>query len=383
MQNFSGNHKHLKNIAPSQTIQKGFIMKNLHSLFTLALILLTAPLLNAQETARLQVIHNAADPGAAIVDIYIDDALLIDDFGFRKASPFIDAPANTEFVIGVAPPNSSSAADAIAQIPVTLEANETYVAIANGVLDPTMFSANPDGIETGFQLLVKAGAREMGMMKDKVDFFVLHGATDAPAVDVLARGVGALVEGAAYSAITDYISVTAANYILDIIPAGANETIVATFDAPLASLGGDAAVVFASGFLSPAGNQNGTAFGLFAALPTGDVITLIPPTGTNVNQEHNATIIINYELRQNYPNPFNPTTTITFAVPERANVSVVVYDILGQEITRLLNEEKSAGAHSIIWNGQNSKGFQAPSGAYILSLQAGDFNQVRKMTLLK
>ena len=78
--------------------------------------------------------------------------------------------------IGVAGPNSTSAADTIKNFTVTLTENETYVAIANGVLDPNSFAANPDGRSTAFTLFIKAMARENGTSGD-VDFFVLHGSS--------------------------------------------------------------------------------------------------------------------------------------------------------------------------------------------------------------
>jgi hypothetical protein len=239
------------------------------------------------QTARLQVIHNAADPGAVSVDIYLNGGLLLDNFGFRDATPYIDAPAGTPINIGVAGPNSTSAADTIKNFNVTLTANETYVAIANGVLDPNSFASNPDGRSTAFTLLVKAMARENGTSSD-VDFFVLHGSTDAPTVDVLARRVATLVDDAAYGDITNYITVPAASYILDVTPGSDNSTIVASFEADLSGLGGGAAVVFASGFLDPSANQNGEAFGIFAALPTGDVVAFPSVELARLQVIHNA-----------------------------------------------------------------------------------------------
>ncbi len=88
----------------------------------------------------------------------------------------------------------------IATIPVGQLADmEKYVVFANGVLDPSSYAANPDGVSTAFELLVKPMAREMAM-SDNVEFFVLHGATDAPTVDVIARDVATLVDNAAYTA---------------------------------------------------------------------------------------------------------------------------------------------------------------------------------------
>ncbi len=103
--------------------------------------------------------------------------------------------------IGVAPGNSSSVSDTLKNFAVTLANGETYVAIANGVLDPNSYASNPDGRSTAFTLFIKTMARESGTGSD-VDFFVLHGATDAPTVDVIARGVATLVNDAAYGDIT-------------------------------------------------------------------------------------------------------------------------------------------------------------------------------------
>lgn len=239
------------------------------------------------QTARLQVIHNAADSGAVAVDIYLNGTLLLDNFGFREATPYIDAPAGTPINIGVAGPNSTSAADTLKNFNVTLTANETYVAIANGVLDPNSFASNPDGRSTAFTLFVKAMARETGTSSD-VDFFVLHGSTDAPTVDVLARRVATLVDNAAYGDITNYISVPAASYILDVTPGNDNSTIVASFQADLSGLSGGSAVVFASGFLSPSENQNGEAFGIFAALPNGTVVEFPSVQLSRLQVIHNA-----------------------------------------------------------------------------------------------
>jgi hypothetical protein len=100
--------------------------------------------LKAQQTAKLQVIHNAADKAAATVDVYVGAMKAFDDFAFQTATPFADLPAGIPLVIGIAPGTSNSVADTIATFTVTLEPNGTYQAIANGVLTPGSFAANPD-----------------------------------------------------------------------------------------------------------------------------------------------------------------------------------------------------------------------------------------------
>jgi hypothetical protein len=229
------------------------------------------------QTARVQVIHNAADPAAASVDIYLmegtNELLKLDDFAFRAATPFVDAPAGVDLSVIVALPSSSGPTDGVVTtIPIGQLADMgKYVVFANGVLDPTQFAANPEARGIGFELLVKDMAQEEST-SDNVEFFVLHGATDAPAVDVIARDVATLVDNAAYTDMTGYIPVPAASYILDVTPAEDNETIVASFTADLSGLGGGSAAVFASGFLTPSANQNGEAFGIFAALANGTVV---------------------------------------------------------------------------------------------------------------
>ncbi len=226
----------------------------------------------ADPTARVQVIHNAADPAAATVDVWINGARAIDDFAFRAATPYLDLPAGVNLEIGVAPGTSTMASQALATFDVTLAADGTYVVIASGVLNPAAFQANPDGAATAFTLLVKDLARESAVAAGSVEFFALHGATDAPTVDVIARGVTTLVPDAGYGDLTSYVAVPPAVYTLDVTPGADNSTIVASFRADLSGLAGGAAVVFASGFLSPANDQNGPAFGLFAALPNGTVV---------------------------------------------------------------------------------------------------------------
>lgn len=85
-----------------------------------------------------------------------------------------------------------------------------------------------------------------------------------------------------------------------------------------------------------------------------------------------------YELSQNYPNPFNPTTNLEFGISEFGFVSLIVYDVSGKEVAKLVNEVKPAGYYTVKFNGSN-----LPSGIYICTLIAGDFYVTKKMTLIK
>jgi len=88
-------------------------------------------------------------------------------------------------------------------------------------------------------------------------------------------------------------------------------------------------------------------------------------------------------LAQNYPNPFNPSTAIPFSVPRRQEVSLVIYDVLGQRVRTLFSGSLAPGFHTLIWNGRDDLGHQAGAGLYFYLLEMGEFRQTRKMVLVK
>ncbi len=104
------------------------------------------------------------------------------------------------------------------------------------------------------------------------------------------------------------------------------------------------------------------------------------PKGYNPTdiKELSTGIPAKFTLDQNYPNPFNPTTKIKFAIPADENVSLKVFNVLGQEVATLVNQNMKAGLYSFDWNAANLS-----SGVYFYRIEAGSFNQTRKMMLLK
>ena len=83
-------------------------------------------------------------------------------------------------------------------------------------------------------------------------------------------------------------------------------------------------------------------------------------------------------LYQNYPNPFNPTTRINYEIPERSFITLKVYDVLGNEVAALVNEDRSIGNYTIEFDATT-----LPSGIYFYRLQAGSFVETKKMILMK
>jgi hypothetical protein len=270
---------------------------------------------------------------------------------------------------------------------VTLEAGETYVAVANGVLDPGSYAPNPDGRSTAFSLYAIDGVSESSRWPFFIRLLAFHGSTDAPAVDIFARTKYfrfMLFDDLAYGDFSPHRVVFPGQYTLEVTPGSDNGTVVASFEADLSGLGGGAAFVFASGFLDPAANQNGAGFGLFAALPDGQVIALPAASGVMASEDSDmmlakaASLPESFSLSQNYPNPFNPSTTISFSLPAASDVSLKIFNVLGQEVTTLIDGPMDAGEHSVQFDAAN-----LASGIYFYRINAGSFMDTRKMVLTK
>jgi hypothetical protein len=117
---------------------------------------------------------------------------------------------------------------------------------------------------------------------------------------------------------------------------------------------------------------------------TGRFLTKIyKPDSLTVNSEKSFNIIKSTSLNQNYPNPFNPVTNIRFEMGQLSNVSIKVYNILGKEITTLLDKELSPGSYTISWEARDSNGKLLPSGMYLIHLHSGNYTNIIKALLLR
>ncbi|NIO28947.1 MAG: T9SS type A sorting domain-containing protein, partial [Candidatus Latescibacteria bacterium] len=106
--------------------------------------------------------------------------------------------------------------------------------------------------------------------------------------------------------------------------------------------------------------------------------------GGEITKEEDTKLPLKYELSYNYPNPFNPVTTLRYDVPSPGSVvSIVIYNIKGQAVKRLMNQYKAPGFHSIAWNGKDDRGESVASGIYFVQMKAEGFRQTRKLVLLK
>lgn len=227
------------------------------------------------DPAYLQVIHNSGDTNADGVDVYLNGALAQADFGFREATGYLTVPAGEQLVDIYAGGADTQNADPVATTNTpALSAGESHVAVAQGVLDPGNFdtSANND---IGFGLTYISPARRAADQGGEVDLRVVHGATDAPAVNVNVPTEDGpdlgLASDLAYNGVSDsYVGVAAGVYTVNVAPASGGNP-VASFDVDLSGNENEAVTVLASGFLTEDNEATGgeEPLGLLAVFSDG------------------------------------------------------------------------------------------------------------------
>ncbi len=318
------------------------------------------PIVEIRETAQVQIVHNSPSPD---VDIYVDGTLAVENFSYRSSTGLVNLPLNT--VVGIAPAGD----DIIAEFPFALEQGVDYIVVASGILNNT---------ETPFTLLASTLNQEA---QDNESFAlkVLHGVTDAPAVDIYANG-SLVIDSLVYGDFTDYLQLPVGNYTIDITAHGAQQA-VASFSAPLTGLGGGAGILYASGFL--AGADTDPAFALVLTTPSSYVVEL-PATETYLKIDNIFTAELNeFTLSSNYPNPFNPITSIRYNLKTDSEVTITIYDLLGNVINKLFKGTQNAGSKKINWNATNNAGDQVSSGVYIYKIETNNSSNFGRMMYLK
>lgn len=312
-----------------------------------------------ESTTRVQVIHNSADALADSVDIYLNGALALDNFAYRTATPFLDLPAETPVVIGVAPKNSASYGDTLTTFTFTLDATRKYIVVANGLVDANA-GYSPF---VPFNLSVYDMAREEAAMTGNTDVLVHHGATDAPAVDVneLSVPAGTVVNNMEYGDFAGYLGLGTMDYVLEITDS-TNSTRVELYDAPLATLGlqDSALTVIASGFLDPSNNNNGPGFGLWVALANGG--NLIPLNSTiGLDEESNSLPL------SAYPIPVKD--------------ELIIEGLVGEWQYQLTDYSGRVLKKGVLADQQALRLDQLPSGSYLLNLSRD--GEARSLKIMK
>ena len=242
-------------------------------------------------TSRVQIVHNSAN--APAVDVFVNGAKAVPGLAFRNATPFVSLNAGVPLTVALkgASAGTDTSNPAFRRV-YELAGDEGYYLIANGNLGLPggVYAPNPDGISNSFDITVIGGAKETSAVATNVDLRVFHGSSDAPTVDIKAQGVGTLVDNAPFRGSSDYLPVPAANYTIQIAPGSGSPNLLA-YKAGIAGLGGNTALVLASGYFNPAANTTGgtagPGFGLWAFTPSGQAVQL-PKATSRVQIVHNS-----------------------------------------------------------------------------------------------
>ncbi|MCB9200272.1 MAG: DUF4397 domain-containing protein [Flavobacteriales bacterium] len=321
--------------------------------------------------ARVQVMHNSADAAASSVDVWLNDGLLLDDFAFRTASPFVDAQAGVPFDVTIAGPGSTDTTSAVARYTYELDADETYILVANGIVSGSGYMPVQP-----FDIYVFGGARETATSgAGNTDILVFHGSTDAPTVSVVETAVlggATLVSNMSYGEFGNnaYLEPPTNDYTLEIQAGG---TPVVAYDAPLATLGlqGEAITVLASGFLDPTMNSNGPAFGLWVALAGGGPLVELP-ISTSVNELDRLTGFTAW------PNPANDILYVDLNTVEGLQASMVLTDMTGRTVRRTDGLNLAAGESRLVMDMQGLS-----EGLYQLSIVGNDVIRTAQVQVMR
>ena len=322
-------------------------------------------------TARVQVIHNSADAAAATVDVWYNATPLIDDFEFLSASPFVDLTAGVEFDITIQPSNSTDTTSGLWRKSYTLLGDKTYILIANGIVIPAGYNPAP-----AFDIYIYDMGQEAATDPSKGDVLVFHGSTDAPVVDIYAAPSIELINDLAYGSFSNgYLTLDIADYIIQVRDeSGTN--VVANFGAPLQTLNlsGFAITIIASGFLTPADNNDGPAFGLFVALPAGGDLVALPPYITSSQDININTDRLNFKI---YPNPVTDMVNLNYTLDSGGNVDITLYDMTGKKVFA-----RSFGYYS---EGTNELSFSIDllEGIYMIVLESGQVRQAERIRVVR
>ena len=233
-----------------------------------------------EDVARLQIVHNAADPALAQVDIHpgtFPNPNPI-QLNFRQATPAIFVPGAVTVPLTFSPRGNTTTP--LATVNLTLPpAGSNAAVFAQGVTNPSNFAANPNNISTAFGLKGFTGVKGVEAAGNFAAM-AFHGVTDAPTVDVEIVGVGT-VSNLSYGS-SSAAPITFASGVARRININVGSSTVASFNLSQTQARDQVgAIIFASGFLNPANNQNGPAFGLYIVYPTGEVQPLSLISGIN------------------------------------------------------------------------------------------------------
>lgn len=249
--------------------------------------------------------------------------------------------------------------------------------------------------------------RRNGALTDITNQWLLQGAQydnyvigGVPTV-VNVNSVGGLIQGGAIYTYGLKSTMTIANPIANVNLTDASTTFTRNLTNPALFTGAQGAITYSVSVANPAVATVAIASNVLTVTRKVSGATSVTVTGTDafdgsrIDHTFQLSVVSDVEpspgvvpteftLSQNYPNPFNPSTTIRFALPKEAPVTLEIYNILGMRIRTLISgQSMNAAFHSVVWDGKDDAGVGVSSGLYLYRIHAGQFQASKKMTLLK
>jgi len=322
----------------------------------------------------VQFFHASIDPAVDTVDVYVDDALTLDDFAYRTGSPFLDVAADQVVSVAIADGGSSSAAEALATFDLQFTGGGTYHVIAAGVIDTTNYAPNPDGADISLQLFVDDGAAE-SWSQSGFGTRIFHGATDLPSVDYIGTR---LDNGGSFRIFSDVGYGSYTTPYLNQNPGSGDAlgslTLVDDNENFLYSFRTDFSPVYGEVVFQIVTGRSGDDLQITLLLADGSV----HPSGTVTDSESGPELPAELVLTGNYPNPFVRSTKIQFDLQTAATIRLVAHDALGRVVETLASGHYPAGSHEVSWDAS-----RLPSGMFFVTMEVGSTVQTRAMLLLK
>ncbi len=315
-------------------------------------------------TARVQFIHNVV---GATVDLYLDDNKIVDDFAFQSARAFGVVAAGVHKVDIVPAPAPDNSAPLFSQ-ELRFRQDTNYHVIAHG------------NVATGLvNVAIREGVRTASVASNKVDFYMVHGASGLGTVDIRTldpidntRVIDLLANNFSYDDVGTYLTLDPAAYNFEVTTPN-NDTQIEVFRFELQEYLDQAFVLNLSG----AGQSAADGLTIMGVDQGGN--TFFPQVITATEEE----LPTEFALLGNYPNPFNPSTRIVFDLPETAQVSIAVFDLLGRNVMTLPAQELEAGRSRTV----ELKAASLASGSYFYRVVAtgasGRHIEIGRMLLIK
>lgn len=239
---------------------------------------------NAQ-TARLQLIHNAPAVALDTVDVYLDNTKF-ENMAFRTATQLLTV-ASGAHTVNVNDRNSADSGDMVlSRFSMNLTASQNNIAMIAGVDVPGNYDVNPNAVSTALSLVVKTNVSVGPTSNTQTALNFFHGTTDAPTWDIYLRPSTVVANDVKYGDASANVTASSVASVVDVRNSAGN-TVVKAYGLPLNLYAQKSLVVFASGFRTPASNQNGASFGIFTVDTNGGVAIMLSEV-SRVQFVHNS-----------------------------------------------------------------------------------------------